>query len=225
MTHTKKIFIHQPDFIPWIGFFQKLKKSSIYVILDDVQYIRRGWINRDQILLDNKLKWVTVPVYSKGNYRELIKNIKINYETKWIEKILKTFEYNYSSYPYYNLHISSLTKIFQKKHEYLIDLNLDLIKYVMNHYNIKTKLVLSSKLNTKGLKSQKILNILLNLGSNFYITGFGSKNYLDEGLFKKNKIEIEYFDFENIDFEDNLMNNNLKNVSILELMFKTNKSL
>lgn len=225
MSPSNKIFIHQPDFLPWIGFFQKLKKSSTYVILDDVQFIRRGWINRDQIIVNNQLQWITIPVHSKGKYKELIKNIRINYETDWPKKILKILQHNYSSAPFYDLHIGKLEKIFNKKYEFLIDLNLDLIKYVMNHFKIKTNLILSSKLGAKGHKSEKILNILLNLKSNFYITGLGSKNYLNVEIFNKNNIDIEFFDFENIHYTDTLSDYYLKKISIIDLMLKTNRSL
>jgi len=95
----------------------------------------------------------------------------------------------------------------------------------MKHYKIKTNLILSSKLNIKGQKSEKILNILLNLKSNFYITGLGSKNYLNEEIFKKNNINIEFFDFENVHYKDTVNDEFLKKISIIDLMLKTNKSL
>ena len=84
--------IHQPDFMPWIGFFDKIKKSDVYIILDDVQFSRSGWTHRDKFLSkDRKIQWLTVPIKKKGNFFSKISDVQIDYQTNWIDKHLNFF--------------------------------------------------------------------------------------------------------------------------------------
>ena len=92
---SNKVVIHQPDFIPWMGFFEKIKMSDIYVILDDVQYLKKGFHNRDKILIDCKPKWITIPVKNKNNFKKNINQIEIHYEDDWVSKLLKQISLNY----------------------------------------------------------------------------------------------------------------------------------
>jgi hypothetical protein len=223
MPNKLSIFIHQPDFLPWIGFFQKLKKCDIFVVLDDVQFIRRGWINRDRILINNKASWLTVPVKSKGQYEELIKNIMIDYSKNWVDEFSKTIFYNYHKYPYYERHGSKMIEIFQKKKKYLIDLNMELIEYVSSYYKINRKIIFSSSLKLRKKKGEKILEILKLLNANEYITGSGSKDYLDEKIFEKENIKLNFHNkFSN---SKNDLTKLKEDLSIFDYMLKTNKNL
>lgn len=223
MTNNLCIFIHQPDFLPWIGFFQKLKKSDIFVVLDDVQFIRRGWINRDKILINNKHSWLTVPVKSKGKYEELIKNIMIDYSKNWVDEFSKTIFHNYHKCPYYEEHGPKMIKIFQKKQKYLIDLNMELIEYVSRYFKIKRKIIFSSSLKLKKKKSEKILEILKLLNANEYITGSGSKNYLDEKIFERENIKLNFYN--KLSNSRNDKTNTTEDLSIFDYMVKNNKNL
>jgi hypothetical protein len=214
MLEKKFVFIHQPDFLPWKGFFKKLKKSQLFVVLDDVKFNRRGWTNRDKILINSKPTWITIPVQNKGNYNEIIKNIKIDYKNNWTSKLFKILEHNYRKAPCFDSHYEFIKKIISDEHEYLIDLNMKLIKYVMNYFNIKNDTIFSSNLFIKEKKGFKILEILKQTNATNYITGIGSKDYLDENLLSQNNIKTEYLK----------NNNNLDdNLSILHYLFNSNK--
>lgn len=214
MLKKRCVFIHQPDFLPWKGFFQKLNKCQLFVVLDDVQFNRRGWINRDKIMINNKPCWITIPVKNKGNFKELIKNIQIDYKNEWMDKFFKNLEYNYKKTPYFQLHYNNIKKIVDKKHKYLINLNMELIKYVMNYFNLGNDIIFSSNLLIKEKKEFKILEILKQTNATNYITGMGSKDYLDENLLSQNNIKTEYLK----------NNNNLDdNLSILHYLFNSNK--
>lgn len=223
MSKNLCVFIHQPDFLPWIGFFQKLKKSDIFVVLDDVQFIRRGWINRDKILINNKVSWLTVPVKSKGKYQELIKNIMIDYSNNWVDEFSKTIYHNYHKHPYYEKHGLKIIEIMQKKQKYLIDLNMELIDYVSSYYEIRRKIIFSSSLKLKEKRGEKILEILKLLNANQYITGIGSKNYLDEKNFEKKNIKVHFYNkYSNLQNKEKILQDDL---SILDYMLKNNKGL
>ena len=223
MPNNLSVFIHQPDFMPWVGFFQKLKKSDIFVVLDDVQFIRRGWINRDKILINNKASWITVPVKSKGQYKELIKNIMIDHSKNWVDEFSKIIFHNYHKCPYYEFHSYKIIEIFKKKQKYLIDLNMELIEYISNYFEIKRKKIFSSGLKIKKKKGDKILEILKLLNANEYITGTGSRNYLDEKIFEKENIKLNFFD-KYLDFKNDEKSPK-EILSVLDYILKSNKSL
>tara|TARA_B100000989_G_C19517826_1_gene462586 strand:- start:868 stop:1524 length:657 start_codon:yes stop_codon:yes gene_type:complete len=191
-----KCTIHQPDFLPWLGYFDKISKSDKFVILDDVQFSRRGWTHRDKILNNNKIQWLTVPT-KKSAYYELIKNIKISYEQDWIKAHNNLLNNSYKNYNNSSEIIYEITKIYKKNYKYLIDLNLNLIDFIIQKLKIKSNLSFSSDLKIVEKKSNKIIKILENLNSKYYIAGEPSKNYLNLNEFKEKKIKIEWYNIEN----------------------------
>ena len=191
----RTISIHQPDFFPWLGFFEKIARSNIFVILDDVQYLRRAYHNRDKILINGIEKWITIPTLNKGNYNILIKDVKIDNISNWKLKFLKTIYYNYKKKRNFEDFYPKIEKIINYNHKYLIDLNLSIINLILNEFKLeKTKMIFSSSMNLEEVSSNKILKIVKNLNGSSYITGMGSKAYLDQQTFKKNNIKIIWQD-------------------------------
>ena len=188
----KKIYIHQPDFIPPLNFFLRAKRSDIFVILDDVLLNRSGWTNRDLIRTKSGIKKLTVPIQYIERDKAFIKSVKISNEKSWNKKILNQIHENYKDSKFYNQNMQILKSGFDKKFEKIIDLNLYFIKVYFKIFDIKTKLIFSSKLNIKSSKSNKILDICKLLQATEYITGEGSKNYLINETFESNKIKINY---------------------------------
>ena len=187
-----KIFIHQPDFCPWLNFFIRVNKADYFIILDDIQFNRRGWLNKDFIKTANGVQKITVPVKKISRENSFVNSIKISYENEWTSTFLKTLQMNYSRSINYPNNIKVIENILKNKYEYLIDLNLEFIKYFFFILNIKTKIIKSSELNLLKKGSNKILEICQLLDCSEYITGEGSKNYLDLNKFKENKIDINF---------------------------------
>ena len=146
MSRNKIIVIHQPDFIPWIGFFDRLIKSDIFVVLDNVQYIRRGWHHRDKIKTVSGSTWLTVPVKKKGRYEQSINEVEIDYSQNWRSKHLNTLHHNYGQAKYFSSIFPKIEVVYSKNHPLLIDLNIALIKLINDLLNIHVKMVLSSSL-------------------------------------------------------------------------------
>lgn len=194
------------------------------MVLDDVQFIKRGWINRDKFIINGEPRWLTVPVKTKGNYHEIIKNIQIDYETNWMLKFSKTLKHSYQNSPYFNEHFFNIIEIFYEKKKYLIDLNLKLLEYVIKYFNYKCKIIFSSSLNINLKKSEKILGILKKLNADNYITGMGSVNYLDQEVFKKNEIKIIFCDYEDKKYPQNSKIFHEK-LSILDYLFNNREKI
>tara|TARA_B110000438_G_C15779596_1_gene635695 strand:- start:1089 stop:1760 length:672 start_codon:yes stop_codon:yes gene_type:complete len=207
-----KILIHQPEYLPWTHLFEKIKLCDIFVILDNVQYNRRSFQNRNQIKNQSGAKWLTVPIkYAERS--EIIKNITIDNSKNWKQEHLDLIKKNYTEANYFNIFYKSLENLFKQEYDKLYKLNIDLIKLICKILNIKCDFLILSDMKIISKKSNLILDICLELNSTEYITGIGSMNYLKLEDFKKNNININFLNpkkeiysqlFPEIDFIENL---------------------
>ena len=159
------ISIHQPVYLPWLGFFGKIISSDIFVILDDVQYEKNGWQNRNKIRTRNGDSWLTVPVKTKSD--TLLKDVLIDNSSNWIQKHSKTIIFNYSKTPFFNEFWNELKYFYSKQFDSLLELNVEIIKLLLQKFNINTKLILSSELDIHSHSSERILDICKNVKNSF----------------------------------------------------------
>lgn len=210
------ISIHQPGYIPWLGFFKKIQSSDIFVFLDDVQFEKNGWHNRNKIKTSENSMWLTVPVNAKLGMN--LNEIRIDYSSKWVKKHEKSIELNYTKSKFFEKYWPHFKKIYEKEHELLIDLNMALIIKIMEILNIKTETVLSSSLEITQKKSARILQICQLLNASEYISGIMGKDYLDINNFKKNKINVIFQNYKHPVYLQKY-NSFLPNMSIIDLLF------
>lgn len=184
----KKIAIHQPNFIPHIGFFNKIKEVDTFVLLDDVQFTKGNWINRT--IFKNKEDYIySVPV--KYDFGMPINLVPIDNYSFFKKKLLKNIKQNYKEY------YQDFENILKEDFVFLSELNIAFIRYFVKKMNIDTKIILSSSLNIdKSICSSKlILQINKILKSDIYITGMGGNKYLNVKSFNENLIHVEFKDF------------------------------
>lgn len=211
------VAIHQPNFLPWIGFFYKILKSDIFVLLDIVQFSKNSYQNRVKIKIPQGALWLTVPVIH--NFGQLTKDVKINNNEKWKDKHLKTLEMNYKRAPYFEIIYSMLKDIYHKKEwEFITDFNIELINTVCNFIEIKTKIVVASSLDVKGSSTDLLIDIVKKLGGTTYLSGKGGIKYQDEEKFKNNMISLIYTDFKHPIYPQ-LWGEFVEGLSILDLLF------
>ena len=213
------VSIHQSNYIPWLGFFNKILLSDTYVVFDDVQFPRgKDYANRNQIKTNNGKMWLTVPVIGKSDLKPW-NQIEIN-KNGWVNKHLSNIESFYKKTPYFNEYYPEIKNIYLKDHNLLIDLTLDLIKHFLKILDKEVKIVLSSDIKTdlKGL--DKILYILKNLNATKYISGDGdgSKRYIDEKLFSDQGIELVWQNYKHPIYKQQF-NEFIPYMSILDLLF------
>ena len=166
-----KVAIHQPEHFPYMGFFDKMRSVDLFVILDDVQYTKNNWQNRNRFFNTNKVEeFFTVQVEKHAN-KKLIKDV-LTVDGPWRNKNLKKIKQNF------NL---DLKHIFS--HKALIDINMASIKWGANKLNINTPILLSSTLNILTNGSQRLADICSKVNATEYVSGLGGKSYLDESLF------------------------------------------
>jgi len=191
------IIITQPTLYPWIGFFDIIKNSDIFVFLDDVQFNRHGWQQNNRIKdpKSNEEIWLNIPV-KKTPLNTHIKDIQIDNSKKWQRKHIGTLDACYGK----NFkQLEWLQELFRHDWKNLCDFNIEFIKQCCNYLDIKTKFFLSSELDILGTKTEKLVNICKYFNAGIYFTTIGAKDFYlkdDEHLFENEKIKVMYHNYE-----------------------------
>ena len=189
------VTIHQPAYIPWLGYFDKIIHSDIYVYLDTVQFDKRGFIHRNKIKPPDGPHWLTVPV-DKNNYmNSTLMELKINNTINWQKKHLQLIEFAYKKAPFFDEIIKKIEPFYLSKYESLVDFCYDYLLLWFSTLGIKTKVIRASKLNVFTHKTELNLDICRKLGASEYISGAMGKDYLDESLFDEAGIKVVYQDY------------------------------
>lgn len=213
----KTVSIHQPNFMPWFGYFIKVLNSDQHVLLDDVQFTKNNWINRNIIHI-NSTKYLTIPVVKKDHNKK-INEVRLAENYKFVlKKIRKTIDFNFQTLSGYPLVYDLLLKIEDKKFSYISELNIFLLENFFKILGINNKIIYSSNLdlNLTTHKNERLLEILNSLSCTNYVTGIGSKNYLDIKLFKEKGIKVIFLD----ELQVSMKKFNISENSILEFILK-----
>jgi len=179
--------IHQPELLPWYGYIDKLYSSDVFVILDDVQFKKNNFQNRNKILTKNGEIWLSVPVEAKNRLTNTIRTTNISWVKDWRKKFIASIKQNYSKHPYFS-ELNDFLVIFEKEHKTLFELNYEILCYIVDILDIKTKIILQSELKPSGQKTELLLDICTKLGATGYLMGSGGSDYFDYELFSS--IEI-----------------------------------
>ena len=212
-----KIAIHQPNYFPYPGFFQKVSLSDVFVVLDKAQF-QFDTTNRNKIITpDGSWTRISVPI-KKGQKFFEIRSVEINNDLPWAEKNWDLIYKSYNESPFFYLYKVFLDSLYKKRWNLIFDLNLQILKKVFDWLDIKTEIVLESELNVTGISSKRLLNICKKLGADTYISGIGGKRYLDEKLFENNKIILKYQNYNPITYQQHKSKSFIPNLSIIDLL-------
>lgn len=218
----KKAAIHQPNFLPWLGYFHKISMIDSFVFFDNVQFPRgKTFGNRVKIKTGNGELWLTVPVLSKGDLSDF-HDILINNTFPWQRKMIKTIELSYKKAKFFDKYHEEFYSVFMNHYEKLADLNIGMIKYLSGVLGLNVSFHLSSEIlsDPKLNAEEKILGILKHLGISVYVSGSGagSRRYIDEEKFKAEKIEIVWQQFNSPSYPQ-LWGEFIPDLSIIDLIF------
>tara|TARA_Y100001949_G_C15939084_1_gene309315 strand:- start:307 stop:987 length:681 start_codon:yes stop_codon:yes gene_type:complete len=211
--------IAQPTFFPWIGYYNIIKNSNMFVFLDNVKFEKHSWQMRNRVKNSSKHSdsevWMSVPTKGVTN-NTLIKDVIIDNTKNWKQKHVKTLKNNYSkSFQ----EIKFLTQIYDNEWNKLVDFNIESITKCCQYLGIKTKLIKASDLSAAGKKGDLVLNICKELNANEYFSTIGSKDYLEDyrDSFEDARIQITYHNYTHPIYKQK-GNNFLPNLSILDLI-------
>ena len=212
------VTIHQPNYFPYPGFFQKVLLSDIYVILDRAQF-EFDITNRNKIITpEGSWSRISVPV-KKGQKFFEVRNVEINNDQPWAEKNWDLICKSYNDSSFFDLYKTTLNSIFKKKWNLIFDLNFYTLKKAFEWLDIKTEFILDSELDVTGMSSEHLLNICKKLGATKYLSGPSGKNYLNEKIFEQSKIKVEYQKYDPIIYPQKYAKSFVPNLSILDLLF------
>lgn len=188
------IGIHQPELLPWYGYIHKLYYSDIFVLLDDVQFKKNNFQNRNKVLTKHGEIWLSVPVDSKERLENTIRQTSIIWHKDWRKKFIATITQNYSKHAYYH-ELEDFLKIFDKRHDTIFEISYDILNFIVELLKIDTTIILQSELNPSGQKTSLLLDICKKINGKKYLMGRGGSDYFDYDLFKMNDIEVLHHDF------------------------------
>ena len=191
---TCVVAIHQPNFFPWQGYFDKIINSDIFVILDDAQLQKTGggWSNRVQLSISGEAKWVTAPLNRNFHGTATINHINFDERVPWRDKLIKSLELNYKKALFYNDTITFLRSVINYPENNVARYNLYVIRSILHQLKLKAKLVIASDMNITENATERLIVITKKLGGSIYLCGGGSAGYQDDNLFLKAGVELKY---------------------------------
>ena len=214
-----RIGILQPGYLPWLGFFEQMNKSDVFVIYDDVQYDKEGWRNRNRIKTANSIQWLTVPVlFSLSDYLP-INEVRIDNKTNWRKKHLLSIRQNYSKALFFEKYIDIFEEAYSKEWEYLIDIDMYLILKLAECLGMKDKKIIrSSTLDITGNRIERLVRICKMFMADIFYEGVSGRRYIDEGSFVENGIKVEFQDYKHPVYHQ-LHGNFVPYLSVIDLLF------
>lgn len=216
------VSVHQPQYLPWLGYFHKIAQSEAFVFLDNVQYKKREFQNRNKILTGTGPLWLTVPVKTKGKFDQLIKDVEVDNSENWRKDHFESIRTNYHKAPFFKEHEQFLASVYSKEWHKLMDLNVYIIMYILEYLEIPAKIVFETSLSAEGVKTGRIVSICKKINATVYLSGQGAKDYLEEEEFKTAGIGLEYQAFEHPSYTQ-LLPGFVSHLSIIDLLFNKGK--
>jgi hypothetical protein len=193
-----KVAIHQPEFLPWPGFFHKMSSVDLYVVLDNVQFRKNYFQNRNRIFCPSKGEtYLTTPVDMNGFMGGSIRDMRLsNHENgAWRVRNWRILENNYRNHPYFKAYACELNQILLTNWPFLLDQNLALIDFFRKEFEIVTPMLLASELETSGDRTGRLVEIVRACGGDTYLSGPSGVDYLDIAQFTKVGIKVEFHEF------------------------------
>lgn len=212
------VVILQPSYLPWIGYFQQIKRADTFVYYDDVQYTKNDWRNRNRIKTTEGFCWLSIPVSFKLGER--ICDIRIG--EGWKKKHLKTLQQVYGKSPYFDEVYAVIETSLFASNDKLSALCVGLTEAIKEYMGLHTTSCLASDLHIQGERSERLLEICKAFNATRYFAGEASRAYLNEEIFEKENIIIEYQHFQPTPYPQQ-GETFLPYLSIVDLLFNCGK--
>jgi hypothetical protein len=191
------VSISQPAYMPWLGYFNRIAISDLHIVLDNVQFEKRSFTNRNKVRLKNGWTWLTVPVRITGKWPHAaaINKLEIYNESNWAKDHWATLRSCYGKSVYFGEYAPYFEDVYRRHWDKLDDLLRDTSNYLLNAFGIKTQIRFSSEIDVGGRKDELILNLCKAVGATSYLSGPLGKDYIRESLFQEARIKVMYHDY------------------------------
>jgi hypothetical protein len=218
-----KVAIHQPHFLPWLGYLDRMAQADVFVLLDHVQFERRNYQNRTMIRLNEEGRWLTVPVVQNSQKERIVdKRIdnRLDGSKWWSTNHFATLRHAYRDAPHFETYAARFKQLFETQWQRLVDINQAGLDILREAYGITTPLVRSSELNVEGARAELIFNVCKAVGADTLIAGFGgSRGYLDLDAFARGGVRVSFHEFVHPEYPQRGMAPFLPGLSAIDLLF------
>ncbi len=214
----RAVAIMQPNYLPWRGYFSLISQADTFVWLDNVQYTKNDWRNRNQIFTRSGKQWLTIPVQTKG-LKTLIKDVKVA-DKRWNIKHWKAIRQNYSKARFYPENKDFFEELFRNSnYEFLLDICCLFVSEISSHLGLDSNFMFASEIESSEEKNERLLDICSELNASQYISPPASKAYIDESLFRDRGIELSFLDYSKLEVYPNFHSHKDIYLSVIDLIF------
>jgi hypothetical protein len=196
---VKILAAHQPQYLPWLGYFDKMDEADVFVLLENVQFKKNEWQNRNRIRTADGWQWLTVPV--RHRFPQTIAEVEIDDRTAWARKHLQALKQNYCKAPHVGTLLPKIEAVLENPGPRLAPLNIALVELIVGSLGIDTPLVLGSEVKAREDPNGRLVDLCLALGADTYLSGSGARDYLDVSVFNEAGIEVLFQSFEHPVYE------------------------
>lgn len=182
--------IHQLHYLPWLRYFEKIVRSDVFIVLDNIQYNKNGWQNRNKIKTTQGATLLTVPILAK--HQQSLEDVCIVSDKPWAKKHWRSIEQAYSKAPFFDLYKNDLRKIYDRPWDHLNHLNRHMLEWYLEKLTVTTRIEYASSLNVAGDGTERLINLIQAVGGDTYYSGaYALDVYLDEQLLNEAGIGLE----------------------------------
>lgn len=195
---SKVVAIHQPNFFPWLGYFDKLAKADVFIFLDDVQFSKTGgtWTNRVKLLLSGEAQWVTAAIDRNYSGVRTINEMEFLSLPDWRRKTLATLKMSYARHPYFVEVMEVIEPLIRNPETKAALYNGEAIRTLARHLRLdETKIQSSSQLEKLGSSNELLVSLTQSVGGAVYLCGGGADGYQEEALFAQNSVQLVHQKF------------------------------
>ncbi|ALA58228.1 WbqC family protein [Nitrospira moscoviensis] len=183
-----RVTIHQPQFLPWLGYLDKIDQADLFIVLDTVQFKKNEWQNRNRIRTPKGWQWLTVPVLQRFGQR--IHEVSINQTVNWRAQHLRALEMHYARAPYRDPYLDELRALYAMPWEKLADLNLAVIEWLLRSFGIATPVRRASEWRAREEPTDRLIDLCRSAGAADYLAGPGADRYMDKPRFEASGIAL-----------------------------------
>jgi WbqC-like protein family len=189
---TRTLVVLQPGYLPWLGFFDQMHRSDVFVYYDDVQFDKHGWRNRNRIKTPAGALWLTVPVRHAGLGQPRIMDTLIDGSTSWARKHVRSIRQYYAKAPFLNRYLPEIEELLERPWAHLADLDIALAGVLAGWLSLEPTVHRASALGIAGDKSERLLNLCRHFGADRYLSGNAAQDYLEVDLFTRHGVAVEW---------------------------------
>lgn len=215
---------HQPNYWPYPGLIGKIMKSDKFIYVTKVQFEKKSWQKRNRIRTKDGWIYIQVPTVTKGKFDQNICDVLIDNTTDWKEKTLKTISLVYGKTPYYNEYKDFLEDLYSRKWEYLSELDIHIMNFILNELGCKTEILYDKNYDFKGNKTDMLVDMCKKLECDTYLSNLGSSAYVNISTFTDAGLNHKYIDYKGETYKQQFYGFE-QGMSILDMIMNCGKDM